>query len=55
MHGQRADPAARVLFNHLARILWVYLNAEADIIAQTQRVGMLVRLLRKSIGKKVME
>lgn len=31
-----------------------YLSAEADVVAQIDRVGMLVRLLRKSIGKKVM-
>ena len=31
-----------------------YLNAEANVITQTHRVGMLVRLLRKSIGEKVM-
>ena len=32
-----------------------YLSAEAEIIVQAQRVGMLVRRLRKSISEKVME
>jgi four helix bundle protein len=32
-----------------------YVSAGAEVIEQTQRVGMLVRLLRKSIQKKVME
>ena len=32
-----------------------YLNAEAELITQAQRVGMLVRLLRKSVNAKVME
>jgi four helix bundle protein len=31
-----------------------YMSTEAEVIEQTLRVGMLVRLLRKSIQKRVM-